>query len=79
MAYFCIMSAARLIPFALAAAIQCCDSEEDRAFMTSLYLNNSRRLFKPEFDGKESEPHVTTERETGVAWGFSEGREAKTC
>ncbi len=49
MAYFCIMSAARLIPFALAAAIQCCDSEEDRAFMTSLYLNNSRRLFKYAF------------------------------
>ena len=35
-------------------------------------------LVLPEFDGKESEPHVTTERETGVAWGFSEGREAKT-
>lgn len=45
MVLFHITSAAGAIPFALAAAIRCCDSEEDRTFMTSLYLSNSRQMF----------------------------------
>ena len=45
MDFFHITSVAGAIPFTLAAAIRCCDSEEDRAFMTSLYLSNSRQLF----------------------------------
>ena len=33
------------MPFVTAAAIKSCDTEEDRAFMTALYLKHSKRLF----------------------------------
>ena len=34
-------------------------------------------VVEPEFERKKSEPHVTSERETGVTWGFSGGKQAK--
>ncbi len=45
MSLFHISFVSGLMPFALAAAIKSCDTEEDRAFMTALYLSHSKQLF----------------------------------